>query len=99
MTDHLDPCLQASLDARARALPIAPASAAGTVVAGAPRWRGRSSGSGLGVLAAAAIALAAIFAASFAGGDQQPSAVSDSVTAGMFRLSIESPRDRYAAQE
>ena len=46
-----------------------------------------------------ALALVIVFAAALFGGGANPSEVSDSVTAVDFRLTLQSPKDRYAAQE
>lgn len=52
------------------------------------------------MLASAALALVMVFAAAFfGGGGPDPSGVIDSVTAVDFRLTLQSPKERYAAQE
>lgn len=100
MSDDLDPVLRARLDRLARAVPVPPERAVRPVVSIAPRWRDRSSSSGPGALAAAALVLVVIFAAAYVGGGRNdPSGVSDSITAGDFRLTLRSPTGRYAAQE
>lgn len=108
MTDDLDPVLRARLERLAaavpvppeRTVPVPPADAVGPVTWIGPRWRGRRSGvSGAGALVAAVLALAIVLGPAFFGVGSNPSVVVDSVTAGAFRLTLQSPKDRYAAQE
>jgi hypothetical protein len=99
MTNDLDPALRARLDRLARAVPVAPERALRPVASVGPRWRRGSSGSGAGALIAVALALIIVFAAAFVGGGSAPSAVMDTRTAGDFRLTLQSPKDYYAAQE
>ncbi len=99
MTDDLDSILRARLERLARAVPMsvpAPGEPERVVASGPPRYRGRVR---LGTLTAAVVLVALLGAAAYFAGGSAPREVSASTSDGAFRLSIRSPKDRYAPQE
>ena len=96
MTDDLDAVLRARLERLAHAVPVHPERSLEPVVSGHARYR---HGNPIGTLVAAVLILVVVLVAAYAAVGRGQPAVVDTVSDGMFRLSIQATKGTYDAEE